>query len=311
MTRRRALRAGRLGRRARSGDSITGSERSPRPSGPPVLRTRSGPLVLDRVALVGILNATPDSFSDGGRHLDPGRAAAAAAEMVAEGAAMLDVGAESTRPGARPVPGEEERRRLLPVLRAVRAAVRVPISVDTSKAAIARLALEEGADVVNDVSAGRLDPGLLPLCAERGVPVVLMHMQGVPATMQDDPCYGDVVAEVAAFLAERARAARAAGVAADAIVVDPGIGFGKTVAHNCALLARLDLVASLGYPALVGVSRKGFIGQLLGGRPTGERLHGTAAAVALAVARGARLVRVHDVGAMRDVVRVAEAVVGA
>src|SRR5213596_3201594 len=219
MTRRRALRAGRLGRRARSGDSITGSERSPRPSGPPVLRTRSGPLVLDRVALVGILNATPDSFSDGGRHLDPGRAAAAAAEMVAEGAAMLDVGAESTRPGAPPVPADEERRRLLPVLRAVRAAVRVPISVDTSKATIVRLALEEGADVVNDVSAGRLDPGLLPLCAERGVPVVLMHMQGVPATMQDDPCYGDVVAEVAAFLAERARAARAAGVADDAIVV--------------------------------------------------------------------------------------------
>src|SRR5207249_2536469 len=211
MTRRRALRAGRLGRRARSGDSITGSERSARPSGPPVLRTRSGPLVLDRVALVGILNATPDSFSEGGRHLDPGRAAAAAAEMVAEGAAMLDVGAESTRPGAPPVPADEERRRLLPVLRAVRAAVRGPIS----------------------------------------------------------------------------GAARAAGVAADAIVVDPGIGFGKTVAHNCALLARLDLVASLGYPVLVGVSRKGFIGQLLGERPTNERLLGTAAAVALAVARGA------------------------
>src|SRR5213592_3105267 len=302
MTRRRALRAGRLGRRARSGDSITGSERSPRSSGPPVLRTRSGPLVLDRVALVGILNATPDSFSDGGRHLDPGRAAAAAAEMVAEGAAMLDVGAESTRPGAPPVPADEERRRLLPVLRAVRAAVRVPISVDTSKATIVRLALEEGADVVNDVSAGRFDPALLPLCAEQGIPVVLMHMQGTPVTMQLDPRYADVVAEVAAFLAERAAAA---------IVVDPGIGFGKTVAHNCALLARLDLVASLGYPVLVGVSRKGFIGQLLGERPTGERLHGTAAAVALAVARGARLVRVHEVGAMRDVVRVAEAVVGA
>src|SRR5919198_885963 len=308
MTRRRALRAGRLGRRARSGDSITGSE-SPAPptasSGPPVLRTRSGPLVLERVALVGILNATPDSFSDGGRHLDPGRAAAAAAEMVAEGAAMLDVGAESTRPGAPPVPADEERRRLLPVLRAVRAAVRVPLSVDTTKAAIARLALDEGADLVNDVSAGRFDPALLPLCAEQGVPVVLMHMQGTPVTMQVDPRYGDVVAEVAAFLAERAQVARAAGVAPDAIVIDPGIGFGKTVAHNCALLARLDLVASLGYPVLVGVSRKGFIGQLLGGRATGERLHGTAAAVALAVAKGARLVRVHDVGAMRDVVRVA------
>jgi len=276
-----------------------------------VLRTRSGPVVLDHVALVGVLNATPDSFSDGGRHLDPTRAAAAAERMVAEGAAMLDVGGESTRPGARPVPAEEERRRLLPVLRAVRAAVRVPISVDTSKAAIARLALDEGADLVNDVSAGRFDPALLPLCAERGVPVVLMHMQGTPVTMQADPRYGDVVAEVAAFLAERARDALAAGVAADGIVVDPGIGFGKTVAHNCALLARLDLVASLGYPVLVGVSRKGFIGELLGGRAAGERLHGTAAAVALAVAKGARLVRVHDVGAMRDVVRVAEAVVGA
>ncbi|HKC83746.1 MAG TPA: dihydropteroate synthase, partial [bacterium] len=148
-------------------------------------------------------------------------------------------------------------------------------------------------------------------CAEQGVPVVLMHMQGTPVTMQLDPRYADVVAEVAAFLAERAGAARAAGVAADAIVVDPGIGFGKTVAHNCALLARLDLVASLGYPVLVGVSRKGFIGQLLGERPTSERLLGTAAAVALAVARGARLVRVHEVGAMRDVARVAEAVVGA
>jgi len=272
---------------------------------------RSGPLVLDHVALVGVLNATPDSFSDGGQHLDPARAAAAAERMVAEGAAMLDVGGESTRPGARPVAVEEERRRLLPVLRAVRAAVRVPVSVDTTKAAIARLALDEGADLVNDVSAGRFDPALLPLCAERGVPVVLMHMQGTPVTMQADPRYGDVVAEVAAFLAERARAALAAGVAADGIVVDPGIGFGKTVAHNCALLARLDLVASLGYPVLVGVSRKGFIGELLGGRAAGERLHGTAAAVALAVAKGARLVRVHDVGAMRDVVRVAEAVVGA
>src|SRR2546428_1804942 len=203
MTRRRALRAGRLGRRARSGDSITGSERSARPSGPPVLRTRSGPLVLDRVALVGILNATPASFSDGGRHLDPGRAAAAAAEMVAEGAAMLDVGAESTRPGAPPVPADEERRRLLPLLRAMRAAVRVPISVDTSKATIVRLALEEGADGVNDRSAGRFDPALLPLCAEQGGPVVLMHMQCTPVTMQLDPRYADVVAEVAAFPAAR------------------------------------------------------------------------------------------------------------
>jgi len=298
----------------------SGARRPPRPERAPappaatghfLLRTRSGPVSLERVALVGVLNATPDSFSDGGRHLDPGRAAAVAVEMAEAGAAMLDLGAESSRPGAEPVPAAEERRRLLPVLRAVRAAVGLPLSVDTTKAEVAALALDEGADVVNDVSAGRWDPGMLPLCARRGVPIVLMHMQGTPATMQRDPRYTDVVTEVREFLAERAAAARAAGVAADAIVVDPGIGFGKTVAHNARLLHRLDLIAALRYPVLVGVSRKGFIGQLLDGREVEGRLHGTAAAVALAVAGGARLVRVHDVGAMRDVVRVAEAVAGA
>lgn len=279
--------------------------------GHPVLRTRSGPLSLDRVALVGILNATPDSFSDGGVHLDPGRAAETALAMAAAGAGMLDVGAESTRPGAAPVSPAEERRRLLPVLRAVRSAVRLPISVDTTKAEVAAAALDAGADVVNDVSAGRWDAEMLPLCARERIPVVLMHMQGTPATMQRDPRYTDVVTEVRDFLAERAAAARASGIPADAIVVDPGIGFGKTVAHNCRILRRLDLLAALGYPVLVGVSRKGFIGELVGGRASGERLHGTAAAVALAVAGGARLVRVHDVAAMRDVVRVAEAVAGA
>ena len=299
----------------------SGAPRPPRPEperapptaliGHPVLRTRSGSLTLDRVVLVGILNATPDSFSDGGLHLDPARAAAAAAELVAQGARMLDLGAESTRPGAAPVPPDEERQRLLPVLRAVRAAVGVPISVDTTKADVAREALDAGADLVNDVSAGRFDPDMLPLCARTGVPVVLMHMQGTPATMQLDPRYTDVVTEVCAFLAARAEAAVEAGVARDAIVVDPGIGFGKTVEHNCRLLRRLDLIAALGYPVLVGVSRKGFIGGLLGGRATGARLHGTAAAVALAVAGGARLVRVHDVAAMRDVVAVAEAVASA
>jgi dihydropteroate synthase len=278
------------------------------PAGPPVLATRSGPLALDRVVVVGVLNATPDSFSDGGLHQDPGRAAAVAVRMVEEGARMLDLGAESTRPGAAPVPADEELRRLLPVLGAVRAAVRVPLSVDTMKAAVAAAALDAGADVVNDVTAGRFDPDLLPLCGRRGVPVVLTHMQGTPATMQDRPHYTDVGAEVAAFLAERARAAVAAGVRPDAVVVDPGIGFGKTVEHNCRLVARLDLVAALGYPVMVGVSRKAFLGRLLGGRPPGERLLGTAAAVALAVAGGARLVRVHDVGAMRDAVAVAEAV---
>jgi dihydropteroate synthase len=263
---------------------------------------------LERAVLVGVLNATPDSFSDGGLHLDPARAAAAAVDMVAAGAGMLDHGAESTRPGSLPVAADEERRRLLPVLRAVRAAVNVPLSVDTTKADVAAAALDGGADAVNDVSAGRFDAGMLPLCARHGVPLVLVHMQGTPATMQREPRYSDVVGEVAAFLAERARAAVAAGVAPDAVVLDPGIGFGKTVEHNCRLLRRLDLIAALGYPVLVGVSRKGFIGRLLGGRETGGRLHGTAAAVALAVAGGARLLRVHDVAAMRDVVAVAEAV---
>ena len=282
------------------------------PAGPrPALRTRAGTLALDRTVVVGVLNATPDSFSDGGLHQDPGRAAAAAAQMVAEGAGMLDLGAESTRPRAVPVPADEELRRLLPVLRAVRAAVRVPLSVDTMKSSVAEAAIAEGADLVNDVSAGRQDPALFASCAAAGVPIVLMHMQGTPATMQAEPRYGDVVGEVTSFLAERAAAARAAGIAPEGIVLDPGIGFGKTVDQNCRLIRRLDALVALGYPVLVGVSRKSFLGRLLGGRDVGARLFGTAAAVALAVAGGAKLVRVHDVAAIHDVVVVSEAVLGA
>ena len=274
-----------------------------------VLRTRSGLLDLDHTVVVGILNATPDSFSDGGLFEDPARAGAAALEMVGAGAGALDLGAESTRPGAEPVAADEEVRRLLPVLRAVRRAVRVPLSVDTMKAPVARAALDEGADLVNDVTAGRFDAEMLPLCARTRTPVILMHMQGTPVTMQRDPRYVDVVREVGEFLTQRAETALAAGVAREAILLDPGIGFGKTFEHNCKLLGRLDLLVALGYPIMVGVSRKGFVGGLLGGRPTEERLFGTAAAVALAVAGGARLVRVHDVAAARDVVRVAEAIV--
>jgi dihydropteroate synthase len=288
-----------------------GHPRSPLAGRPPALRTRAGLLALDRAVVVGVLNATPDSFSDGGLFQEPGRAAAAAADMVAAGAGMLDLGAESTRPGAAPVPLEEELRRLLPVLRAVRAAVRVPLSVDTTKAAVARAALAEGADLVNDVSAGRRDPAMFSSCADAGVPIVLMHMQGTPATMQAEPRYADVVGEVACFLSERAEAARAAGIAAEDIVLDPGIGFGKTVVQNCQLLRRLDALVALGYPVLVGVSRKSFIGRLLDGRDVEGRLFGTAAAVALAMAGGAKLVRVHDVAAIHDVVVVAEAVLGA
>jgi dihydropteroate synthase len=289
----------------------SGCARPPAVPASSVLRTRSGGLRLERAVLVGVLNATPDSFFDGSRYGDPGRAAAAAAEMVTDGAGMLDLGAESTRPGAQPVDAAEERRRLLPVLRAVRAAVTVPLSVDTTKAEVARAALGEGADVVNDVSAGRFDPALLPLCAEERVPVVLMHMQGTPPTMQERPHYTDVVDEVAAFLRERVAVALAAGVAPEAILVDPGIGFGKTPMHNCQLLRRLDVLTALGYPVLVGVSRKSFVGHLLGGRAPEERLLGSAAATAIAIAGGARLLRVHDVRAMRDVVAVVEAVAGA
>ncbi len=266
---------------------------------------------LARPVLVGVLNATPDSFSDGGLHLDPGRAARRAVAMVRAGAGMLDLGGESTRPGARPVPAAEERRRLLPVLSAVRRAVPVPLSVDTMKAEVATAALDAGADVVNDISAGRFDRGMLRLCARAGVPMVLMHMRGAPATMQHRPAYRDVVGDVVGFLARRIAAAQRAGIERGAIIVDPGIGFGKTLAHNLALLAHLDAVNALGYPVMVGVSRKGFIGTLCGGAPPAERLIGTAAAVALAVARGALLLRVHDVAAMRDAVAIAAAVASA
>src|SRR5262245_28640583 len=209
--------------------SARSASRTPRPRRPerarersPVLATRSGPLALDRPILVGVLNATPDSFSDGGLHLDPGRAAAAAQAMVAEGAAALDLGVESTRPGATPVTAGKELRRLLPVLEAVRRAVPVPLAIDTTKAEVAAAALDAGADIVNDVSAGRFDRRMLRLCARARVPVVLMHMRGRPPTMQRRPAYRDVVAEVVAFLARRAAAARLAGVSPAAIVVDPG-----------------------------------------------------------------------------------------
>lgn len=275
---------------------------------PRSLATRSGSIDLSRPALVGILNATPDSFSDGGACLDPGHAAAVAAEMVAEGASALDLGAESTRPGAIPVSTEEELRRLLPVLRRVRAAVPVPLSVDTRKTRVAAAAIEAGADVINDVSAGRFDGGMLELCGRTGTPIVLMHMQGEPATMQHAPRYADVVAEVISFLRERAAAAATAGVIPERIILDPGIGFGKTAADNFRLLAALDAVAALGYPVLVGVSRKRFLGP---DREPGERIFGTAAAVAWAAAHGAQLLRVHDVRAMAEVVAVTGAIIGA
>ena len=261
-------------------------------------------------AVMGIVNVTPDSFYDGGRCQTVDAALAHARRLLAEGADLIDVGGESTRPGARPVPAAEERARVLPVIAAVRAATDLPISIDTTKAEVAAAALAAGADIVNDVSAGRFDAAMLPLVAERGAGIVLMHMHGTPATMQDAPAYDDVVAEVRAFLAERAAAARAAGIAADRIVVDPGIGFGKRLEHNLALLAHLGRLAELGFPVAVGTSRKAFLGTLTGDPPA-ERLAASIAAAVLAAARGARILRVHDVAATKRALAVAEAIAGA
>ena len=259
-----------------------------------------------RCLVMGIVNVTPDSFADGGRYLDPRAAVAHGLRLAAEGADLLDVGGESTRPGAAYVEEAVELERVLPVVEALAAATDVPLSIDTRKAAVARAALAAGAAVVNDVSAGRDDPDLLGVVAEAKAPLVLMHMQGTPATMQDDPCYDDVVGEVEAFLRERCAAAEAAGVAAEQLAVDPGIGFGKRDEHNYALLDALPRLTRLGHPVLVGTSRKGFIGRALE-LPTEERLEGTAATVVWAVERGARIVRVHDVRPMVRTVRMTEA----
>ena len=273
----------------------------------PHLLMREHRLALDRPLVMGVLNVTPDSFSDGGRYLDPGAAVKHALEMVEEGADLIDIGAESSRPGAEPVPEPEELRRLIPVVQEVCRQVRIPVSVDTAKAAVARAAIEAGAAMVNDISACQADPSMANVVAETGAGLVLMHMQGTPRTMQQAPRYGSVVDEVREFLHARMQAAVQAGIAADHILLDPGIGFGKNLEHNLTLLAGLDAFQSLGRPILVGVSRKAFIGEVLG-RRTDDRLMGTAAGGAAAVLRGARVVRVHDVKAMRDVVRMVHAI---
>jgi len=263
-----------------------------------------------RACVMGIVNVTPDSFSDGGRYLDATEAIEHGLQLAEEGADILDVGAESTRPGAEPVDIAEEKRRLLPVVEALAGKSGVPVSVDTMKAAVARDAVDAGAQIINDVSAGS-DPAMLPLAAECFAPVVLMHMRGEPRTMQKDVRYGDVVGEVMSFLEDRARRAIAAGVARDRVMVDPGFGFGKLVEHNLVLLRRLGEFRRLGYPVVAGTSRKGFIGRVLGDLPVEERLDGTAATVALAVWNGASVVRVHDVRAMRRVVGIVEATMSA
>ena len=259
--------------------------------------------------VMGVLNVTPDSFSDGGRFAAPDAAVAQAEAMAAAGAAMIDVGGESTRPGSLPVAADEQIARVVPVIRRI-AELAVTISIDTTSAAVAQAALDAGAAVVNDISAGRDDPALLPLVARHKAPVILMHMQGTPATMQDAPTYRDVVVETIAFLRDRAAAAQAAGVELTRILLDPGIGFGKTMEHNLTLLRRQGDLLSLGRPLVIGTSRKGFIGKITGEAEPARRLFGTAASVALAVANGAAVVRVHDVGPMAQVVKMTRAIVG-
>jgi dihydropteroate synthase len=257
---------------------------------------------------MGVVNVTPDSFSDGGLYLDPPAAVEHGLALAAEGAAILDVGGESTRPGAAPVSDHEELGRVLPVVEELAAAGH-RVSIDTTKVAVARDALDAGASIVNDVSAFRFDPGLAGLVAEREAHCCLMHMLGEPRTMQEDPRYDDVVSEVKAFLEERLAFAVAEGVAEEQVWLDPGIGFGKTAAHNLELLRRLDEIVAVGRPVVIGTSRKSFLGKLAGGKPDGERLPGTIATNVLALERGARIFRVHDVAPVLDALTVAAATV--
>ncbi|MEJ5260233.1 MAG: dihydropteroate synthase [Anaerohalosphaeraceae bacterium] len=264
----------------------------------------AGPLVM------GILNVTPDSFSDGGDFFETDKAVAAGVLMAQQGAAILDVGAESTRPGSRPVPADEQIRRAVPVIEALARRVSIPISIDTKDPEVAEAAVRAGASILNDITA-LADERMACLAAEKQLPVVLMHMQGTPETMQQKPRYDDVVAEVKEYLQSRAAYAQSVGIPRERIFIDPGFGFGKTTEHNLLLLGHLEEFVGLGYRVLVGVSRKRFIGQLTGRENPKERLFGTAAAVALAAAKGASILRVHDVGPMADVVRVACAIAAA
>jgi dihydropteroate synthase len=284
--------------------SASPESRSLKPEGA-VWQIRDRRLVLGaRPLVMGIVNVTPDSFSDGGKHSGTAAAVAHGLALADQGADLLDVGGESTRPGATPVPLEEELNRVLAVVEGLAARTAVPLSVDTSKAEVARQCLERGAHIINDVTALGGDAAMAAVVRSHGAGVVLMHMQGTPATMQVNPRYDDVVAEVVRFLEDRLREVQGAGIAAEQVVVDPGIGFGKTAKHNMELLARLEVLRRLGRPICLGVSRKGFLGRLLD-RPVGARLAASLAAVCSAVSRhAAQVVRVHDVAETRDAVTV-------
>ncbi len=265
---------------------------------------------MDSPLIMGVVNVTPDSFSDGGQFLDASAAIAHGRRLAEEGAQVLDVGGESTRPGAEPVSAGEELRRVVPVIEGL-APLGARISIDTTKAAVAEAALDAGATVVNDVSALRFDPDLAALVARSGAGCCLMHMLGEPRTMQEDPRYDDVVSDVKAFLEERLAFAVEAGIDEDRVWLDPGIGFGKTVEHNLELLARLEEIVAIGRPVVVGTSRKSFLSRLTGDRPADARLPGTIATNVLALERGAQVFRVHDVAPIADALAVAGATVAA
>ena len=260
--------------------------------------------VASKILIMGVLNVTPDSFSDGGRFLDPLKALEQVQRMVEEGADIIDIGGESTRPGSFPVPEDEEIKRLKPVLEVLSRRNSVPISVDTRKAAVAQLALDCGASIINDVSALRDDPNMGRVVAEANAGVVLMHRQGDSRTMQVAPSYPDVIGEIKQFFADRLTAVCEYGVHPRNILLDPGIGFGKNVSHNLTIINRLDQFLQLGRPLMIGISRKSFIGRVLE-KPVEDRSMGTAVAVAVAILKGAHLIRVHDVGCMQDVAKMA------
>jgi dihydropteroate synthase len=276
------------------------------------LRLRSRTLVLGEHTLVmGVLNITPDSFSDGGLFLDPQQAANRALEMEHQGADMIDVGGESTRPGSEGISAEEELARVLPVLEKLRGRLKIPISIDTHKCAVAEAAIAAGAEIINDVTTLRTGPALAAVARKHRVPLLLMHMRGEPRSMQKPPFARDVLCDVAKGLRAAIAIARKVGVPKSQILLDPGIGFGKSFEQNCELLARLPELARFGYPLVLGTSRKTFIGHILGGAPPAERLWGTAATVAASILAGAHIVRVHDVAEMVQVARVTDAVLRA
>jgi dihydropteroate synthase len=270
-------------------------------------RPRLAGLALDRPRLMGIVNVTPDSFSDGGQHFDAARAVAHGLELVAEGADILDIGGESTRPGAAPVDEGEEIRRIVPVIAGLRAKTEARISIDTRKTAVMREAVSAGADVINDVTALMHDPLSLETAADLGVPIILMHAQGDPRTMQENPTYEDVVLDVFDFLEARVEACVRVGIPREHLIVDPGIGFGKTLEHNLALMSGLSIFHAMGLPILIGASRKRFIGTLTGVEAAGDRVAGSLGAALAAVAQGTQIIRVHDVAATKAALAVFQA----